>query len=62
MTLLAALLLQDKGAFTTALVAVFTRVSGDVAQNLLDGCYWKLAIFIPVEGAFCFLIYYALHM
>ena len=62
MTLLAALILQDKGALTAALVAVLARVTGDVFQNILDGCYWKLAIFIPVEGAFCFLIYYALYL
>ena len=62
MVLLTALILQEKGAFTTALVAVLARVVGDVLQNILDGCYWKLAVFVPVEGVFCFLIYYALYM
>ena len=62
MVLLTALILQDKGAFITALVAVFARVTGDVIQNILDGCYWKLAVFVPVEGVFCFLIFYALYI
>ena len=53
MVLLTALLLQEKGAFTTAKVAVFTRVTGDVIQNVLDGCYWKLGVFskgLPGSG------------
>ena len=46
-----AYLSQEPAAFTAALIALTSRVTGDVIQNLLDGCYWKLAIFVPVEGA-----------
>ena len=58
-TMIYALIVQQQVAFTCATVAVFARVTGDVIQNVLDGCYWKLAIFVPVEGIFCFLIIYS---
>ena len=40
----------DRGSMATALVVFFTRICGDVINCLLDGCYWKLGVFLPVEG------------
>merc|ERR1711988_761443 len=40
----------DRGSMATALIAFVTRICGDVLQCLLEGCYWKLAVFLPVEG------------
>ena len=47
----------EAAAYTAALIALLTRISGDVIQNLLDGCYWKLGIFLPVEGVACILLF-----
>ena len=50
----------EPAAYTAALIALFMRVLGDSVQNLLDGCYWKLGVFVPVEGMAILLIYLSL--
>ena len=57
MTFAYALFSGEEAAYTAALIALLTRVLGDCIQNILDGCYWKLFIFCPMEGLCGLLIY-----
>lgn len=47
-------------AYKAALLAVTVRTSGDIVQNLLDGCYWKLSFMVPVELTMAGLLYVSL--
>ena len=60
MVCLYAFLSGEVAAYTAMLVAVTSRVTGDVLQNIIDGCWWKLAVFVPVEGLMAGLLYMAL--
>jgi hypothetical protein len=60
MVCLYALLSGTLEAYKAALLAVAVRTSGDVMQNLLDGCYWKLSFMVPVELGLATLLYVSL--
>ncbi|EOD41477.1 hypothetical protein EMIHUDRAFT_420223 [Emiliania huxleyi CCMP1516] len=47
----------EVAAYQAALVALLARCGGDVLQNLLDGCMWKVALFLGVEGVAGALMY-----
>ena len=40
---------QETVAYMGALIALLARATGDAIQNLFDGCYWKVALFLSVE-------------
>ena len=42
-------------AFQAALIALCARACSDVVQNLIDGCYWKVALFGSVELSIAFI-------
>ena len=49
-TFWAALMTYEKVAFQIAFLCLFTRICGDILQNLLDGCLWKVGLFLGFEG------------
>ena len=42
---------QEVAAYQAAFLALGVRATGDAVQNLFDGCMWKVAFFLGVEGA-----------
>ena len=36
-------------AFQIAFACLLTRICGDIMQNALDGCWWKVALFVGFE-------------
>mmetsp|Transcript_18392 Transcript_18392/g.54649 ORF Transcript_18392/g.54649 Transcript_18392/m.54649 type:complete len:158 (+) Transcript_18392:216-689(+) len=36
-------------AFQIAFACLLTRICGDIAQNAIDGCWWKVALFAGFE-------------
>mmetsp|Transcript_14684 Transcript_14684/g.49379 ORF Transcript_14684/g.49379 Transcript_14684/m.49379 type:complete len:157 (-) Transcript_14684:140-610(-) len=51
-----ALMTGEKVAFQIAFLCLLSRICGDYASNLLDGCYWKLAPFTVFEGFACYMV------
>ena len=45
-----ALMTYEKAAFQIAFLCLFSRICGDIVQNLIDGCYWKVGLFLGFEG------------
>ena len=54
-----ALVSFQKIAFQIAFISLITRITGDILQNFLDGCYWKILVF-AVFWFFAFFMVYNL--
>ena len=52
-----ALMTSELVAYQIAFLCLLTRICGDIAQNVLDGCYWKVGLFLSFEGLALFLNY-----
>jgi len=48
------------GAALCAIIVMGARVGGDIIQNILDGCFWKVGIFVFVEGVVALIVGLAL--
>ena len=47
----------EKVAFQIAFLCLLGRISGDIIQNALDGCYWKCGLFLGFEGPALIMLY-----
>ena len=52
-----ALMTGEQIAYQIALVCLVGRITGDILQNILDGCYWKVGLFLGFEGPALFMLY-----
>ena len=52
-----ALVTGEQIAYQIALVCLVGRITGDILQNILDGCYWKCGLFLGFEGPALFMLY-----
>ena len=43
-------------AFQIAFLCLFSRICGDILQNAIDGCYWKVFLFAGFEGFALFMV------
>ena len=53
-----AVITAEKVAYQIAFLCLIGRITGDIIQNLFDGCYWKVAFFIMCEGLALVLVYF----
>ena len=52
-----ALVTGEQIAYQIALVCLVGRITGDILQNILDGCYWKCGLFLGFEGPALIMLY-----
>ena len=52
-----ALMSSEQAAYQIAFLCLLTRIVGDMVQNFLDGCYWKVGLFASFEGLALFMVY-----
>ena len=53
----AAMAAAEQIAYQIALVCLVGRITGDILQNILDGCYWKVGLFLGFEGPALIMLY-----
>ena len=52
-----ALVTGEQVAYQIAFLCLLTRIIGDMVQNAIDGCYWKVGLFASFEGLAFFMVY-----